>query len=255
MLWLGTIAGLFRFDGVRFVRYPEAGDEPLPSTHIRALVAAPDGGLWVGFLQGGISYIRDGHVTSYGLAEGVGPAAMQFGWDHDGVLWAVVSAGAVRFRDHHWELVARIEHARGLSEDRAGRIWIATTDHVLVNDPGANGFRTVADVKFPYNTLSYIAASAQGDIWSLLPGGTLRHLGPESGASEAGRLTVPAEGRAPHVIDRHLQIMLMDATDRAVKLRILDAVFDDDISAGCRSGGIGFEKGAIPLDLGARLLS
>lgn len=33
LLWLGTSAGLFRFDGVRFVRYPEAGDEPLPSTH------------------------------------------------------------------------------------------------------------------------------------------------------------------------------------------------------------------------------
>jgi ligand-binding sensor domain-containing protein len=63
-LWLGSSAGLFRFDGVRFVRYPEAGDEPLPSTYVRALAAAPDGGLWVGFLQsGGISYLRDGRVN------------------------------------------------------------------------------------------------------------------------------------------------------------------------------------------------
>ncbi len=203
MLWLGTIAGLFRFDGVRFVRYPEPGDEPLPSSHIRALVAAPDGGLWVGFLQGGMSYLREGRVRSYGLADGLGPAAMQFAWDHEGTLWAVVSAGAARFRDHHWEVVAKIEHARGVAEDPAGRLWIATTDHVLVREPGQSEFHGVADVKLPYNTYPYIAASPHGGIWSLLPGGTLRRLDPVADAGDDDqRLTIPHEGRTPLLFDR-----------------------------------------------------
>jgi hypothetical protein len=47
MLWVGTVAGLYRFDGVRFRRYPEAADDPLPSSYIRSLAASPDGGLWV----------------------------------------------------------------------------------------------------------------------------------------------------------------------------------------------------------------
>src|SRR5215471_18628598 len=45
-LWLGTDAGLFRFDGVKNVAWP-ATDQPLPSNTILKLLVARDGTLWI----------------------------------------------------------------------------------------------------------------------------------------------------------------------------------------------------------------
>src|SRR5512132_1198434 len=49
-LWLGTELGLVRFDGVRFVPWRPPAGQSLPSNHIRSLVAARDGTLWIGTL-------------------------------------------------------------------------------------------------------------------------------------------------------------------------------------------------------------
>jgi len=51
-LWLGTGAGLIRFDGIRFVHWePHAGDV-LPSNDIRLLTACGQRGLWIGSALG-----------------------------------------------------------------------------------------------------------------------------------------------------------------------------------------------------------
>jgi ligand-binding sensor domain-containing protein len=55
-LWLGTPAGLYRFDGVHFVSWEgAAGGETLPRKSIWTLFAASDGSLWIGFSSGPIS--------------------------------------------------------------------------------------------------------------------------------------------------------------------------------------------------------
>ena len=63
-LWVGTTEGLFRFDGLYFEQYrPEAGS--LPSNYVTALMAVPDGGLWVGFARGGASFLKGARITNY----------------------------------------------------------------------------------------------------------------------------------------------------------------------------------------------
>src|SRR5262245_44763389 len=66
-LWVGTNAGLFRFDGVRFV--PFTPPEPLPSLAIISLLGARDGSLWIG-TELGLSRWKDRHLTSYPAAPG-----------------------------------------------------------------------------------------------------------------------------------------------------------------------------------------
>src|SRR5262245_44262289 len=64
-LWIGSSLGLFRFDGVEFERYAPPASEKLPSYNIYALVATPDGGLWVSFRPSGLGLIKAGEFTLY----------------------------------------------------------------------------------------------------------------------------------------------------------------------------------------------
>jgi hypothetical protein len=56
-LWLGTDGGLVRFDGIHFDRYQAESGPPLPTHSVAALMAAPDGGLWISFVYGGVSFL------------------------------------------------------------------------------------------------------------------------------------------------------------------------------------------------------
>jgi signal transduction histidine kinase/ligand-binding sensor domain-containing protein len=74
------------------------------------------GGLWLGFYQGGVAYFRDGQVrASYAAADGLGE-----GWvtdlrsDQDGTLWAATEGGLSRVKNGH---VATLTSRNGLPCD------------------------------------------------------------------------------------------------------------------------------------------
>ena len=50
-LWVGTAAGLLRFDGVRTVAWTELGYPPLPAPNVTSLLAAGDRTLWIGTVE------------------------------------------------------------------------------------------------------------------------------------------------------------------------------------------------------------
>ena len=61
-LWIGTQAGLVRFDGVRFVPWTSPDGKHLPSSNITSLLGARDGSLWIG-MDGGLSHWDKGLLT------------------------------------------------------------------------------------------------------------------------------------------------------------------------------------------------
>src|SRR6185436_3883770 len=63
-LWVGTGAGLARFDGLRFV----VGE--LDQVDVHALTVTPDGVLWVGTREGELYRYQDGHFRRVGGLRG-----------------------------------------------------------------------------------------------------------------------------------------------------------------------------------------
>jgi PAS domain S-box-containing protein len=71
-----------------------------------ALIADPvRGGLWLGFLQGGIAYFNDGGIrASYGAADGLGEGVVTgFRFDPNGTLWVATQGGLSRLKNGRFD--------------------------------------------------------------------------------------------------------------------------------------------------------
>jgi signal transduction histidine kinase/ligand-binding sensor domain-containing protein len=167
-LWIGGRTGLTRFDGVRFVAYPGPSDEPLPSTNISSLIAAPDGGLWIAFRLAGTGFLKGGHLTTYGEGDGLPETTIeQFAWDRDGSLWAASRAGLLRFKQGRWGLAGEsaVGVPYGVLADRAGTLWVASAEGLFARLAGESGFREVdGGVSFSSGGVN-LALAPDGKIW------------------------------------------------------------------------------------------
>ena len=122
--------GLFRFDGVQFERFRPNGDE-LPALSVSALLAVPDGGLWVGYFRGRATFInRDGRVVNYSEQDGLPVSKVRsLARTPDGAVWVAAVGGLARFDGSRWQKVRMdwnypCRSAWRLHVDRQGTLWV-----------------------------------------------------------------------------------------------------------------------------------
>jgi signal transduction histidine kinase/ligand-binding sensor domain-containing protein len=129
-LWIGSTAGLFRFDGVRFVPWADLGHAALPTDGITAMTTSHDGSLWLGFTGAGVARILNGAVTVYREGEDVS-LVRTLVEDRQGTLWAAGRAGLYRFVADRWERLGRnagLPDGRSqVYEDKDGGLWVSTS--------------------------------------------------------------------------------------------------------------------------------
>ena len=123
-LWLGSPDGLYRFDGVVFERYQPQSGGPFPARRVSSLLALPNGDLWIGFMPGAVSLLRNGNATNYTVRDGVPgeryrasrrigrerfglrPAAGWRGWRvTDGRKWGRIGISRGRLRTQFFSMV------------------------------------------------------------------------------------------------------------------------------------------------------
>ena len=195
-LWLATQVGLYRFDGVEFERYEPPGEQPFPATSISTLYATADGGLWIGFRYGAVSFLRDQHVTHYGEAQGLPTSTVfRFAETPDGRLWAATFSGLVYLREGRWHRAeaawrAPGAQARSVFTDRDGTLWLATEGALARLPKGARLFETL---DIPVGRISQMAQATDGSLWIAENEGGVRRL-PLDGAVGPPVIAAPSAG-------------------------------------------------------------
>jgi signal transduction histidine kinase len=83
------------------------------------------GGVWLGFFQGGLAYLKDGQIrASYKVSDGLGQGTVNdLRLDRDGALWAATAGGLSRVKGGH---VATLTSRNGLPCDAVN--WVMQDD-------------------------------------------------------------------------------------------------------------------------------
>jgi len=164
-LWLGTNDSLFRFDGLRFVRYAPPDGDALGI--VSSLLTVGDR-LWVGLRAGGINVIsRDGiqrHAPGAGLPAG---AVYGLARDRDNIIWAAADDGLARFDGTGWQRMSDAQHfpgkhARAVFVDRSNVLWAANESRLFYRLPDTSMF---VDTGLDIDWASHITQAPDGAIW------------------------------------------------------------------------------------------
>src|ERR1700722_10393153 len=82
-VWIGTLAGLLRFDGVRFVPFAPPAGKHLPNPAVFSLLGATDGSLWIGTASG-LAQWKNGELFTFPETAGRVNSIYE---DRDGTIW------------------------------------------------------------------------------------------------------------------------------------------------------------------------
>jgi signal transduction histidine kinase/ligand-binding sensor domain-containing protein len=160
-IWLATIGGLVRFDGVTFKLFASPLIARLAARNIRALAETADSTLLMLPAVGGVVQLKDGQFSLHPAGEGLAGKQMQTLFvDRGGAIWIGMEDGQVR----RWQdgksfdfaptNVLTIRNRVSFAADNEGRVWIASGGFAccyrdgklawLNNDLEADGYAVVA---------------------------------------------------------------------------------------------------------------
>lgn len=175
-IWVRSYGGLFRFDGVQFVRWSAQSGEELPSTSVNSMLGARDGSLWGG-TEAGLAHLVNGRLTLYERGWVTAPLTE----DRDGKIWFLrvrpgdrthpiceVLQGEVHC--YGKENGLDISGSSAMAQDASGDLWVGS-DRTLVRwRPDSSGpskmYRLQTLQSNPgYLGVAGITCAADGSVW------------------------------------------------------------------------------------------
>lgn len=173
-IWIGTLDGLVRFDGVRFTVFNKNNTEELSSNAVTALFEDRGGVLWIG-MDGGLSTLKNGRFFTYTTKDcPVLESISALTEDPEGNLWIGSDGkGAARFRDGTFAVYTKDNTGRGLISDgiqgiradKNGTLWFATSGGLTKRTPSGT-FINYTEESGMFSDYVYCTAEKEnGELW------------------------------------------------------------------------------------------
>ncbi|MGA9408462.1 MAG: two-component regulator propeller domain-containing protein, partial [Bacteroidota bacterium] len=168
-IWLGTSAGLFRFDGVNFTKVNLDAEEGKTNETISSLLESKDSSLWIGTGYNGLRRIKDGTIFRYGAKEGFQDTqVLSLLESKAGHVWIGTSNGAYILSDGNFIPVdLNTNYILSMAEDQQGRIWVGSHRGVRIAEdslqPRVSNLTTAEGLPNNITTCTYI--DRQGSVW------------------------------------------------------------------------------------------
>ena len=187
-LWIGTEAGLVRFDGISFVPWTPPNGEVLPSSRIHSLLGTSNGSLWIGTSRG-LAHWSKGGLFTFSAEPAFVEAIVQ---DPEGRVWMTRS----QVRDAEGSLCEVVgstqrchgaadgiafTYAQPLLSDAHGNLWIGSSAG-LCRWKSGDAKTYIVKALMQVKGLAGVSAIALGDDGSILVG--MRQQGKGVGLQE-----------------------------------------------------------------------
>ena len=168
-IWLGTSAGLFRFDGVNFTKMNLDAEVGRTNETISSLLESKDSSLWIGTGYNGLRRIKHGKIFRYGSKEGFHDTQILSLFEsRSGHIWIGTSNGAYISSDGTFlPVVLNTNYILSIAEDPEERIWIGSHRGVRIAEdnqhPHVINLTTSEGLPNNVTTCTYI--DRQANVW------------------------------------------------------------------------------------------
>jgi len=176
-LWLGTLNGLVRFDGIRFTVFDEGNTPELGSSRIVHLFEDSRSNLWVGTETAGIKLVKNGRISDVGLGLGSREGRLLGACeDSGGAVWLYTADGQLcRDRDGRadvWKHEAqRFSSCRTVFAEKS-LLWVGVNWGLFSMGPtaGLDPQELPWQQFVPTGRLDFVLAAQHGGYWRLADG-------------------------------------------------------------------------------------
>jgi ligand-binding sensor domain-containing protein/signal transduction histidine kinase len=262
-LWVGTSAGLVRFDGVKFTPLPLSTNSTNSPVSITSLCEDTGGSLWIGTLQDGLFELKAGRISHFTPNQGLlDESVTSLDADKSGQVWIGTKSGLNLWTGR--ELISYTvrdglpdKFVAGVNVARSGTVWITTRAGMCLFTGGRiapYALQTESQGRSP----EYLGAyeDRRGNLWAfgdtylinLAEGKRFNYFRSSESASvriwslcegQDGRLWIGTSGRGLFCFeDNHFQPVILGENRWSYDVRAIFEDHEGNLWLGTSGGGL-----------------